>query len=497
MFEPVRQGRGLRFWTIFGIINLVYFLALIEATSVSTALPTIIDAVHGDDQFVWVGSIYNIASTAFMPMYGGLSQIFGRKPMLLIAMSLFAIGSLVCGVARTMVTMLVGRAIQGTGSAGLYTVAFILLSDIVSLRERGHFNGLLQITWCVAAGIGPLIGGAVSKGGEWRWLFYMNLPVVGIGMALTVLCLHLNTPPSNDTIWQKLGRLDWIGNLIVISATTTVSIALTWSGIVYTWSSAQVLVPLILGLLGLVFFVIYESKFCKTTTPLLPWVVIANRTTLSGYAQVFFSTIPFLGLYFYLPVYFQATMQASPLRSGVLLLPIAMTIAPVAVISSLSVHRFQVYRPQSYVGWIFVLVSLIVLATVYKPSVVIGIQVLAGVGFGIIYAVTYFPVLAPLPTKDAPQAMAFFAFVRQFASIWALTIGGAVLQNASGQSVGIQHGVSADSKAYGTTWAVMAGIAGAGFVASWFMEGWELSSGTEEEWGIKEEKKVDEASVVK
>ncbi|KAF8069218.1 Mfs1.2, partial [Lyophyllum atratum] len=509
--------KNLRFWAIIGVINLSYFVALLEATSISTALPTIASALNGKD-FIWVGSAYNIAATAFMPMSGGLAQIFGRRPVLLASMVLFGVGSLVCGLARDMNMLIAGRVVQGSGGAGLLSVSSIILSDIVSLKERGVYNGLLQLTWCITAGIGPAIGGALARGGAWRWLFYLNLPLVGLGVLLTIIFLRLKTPQGD--VRKKLAKMDWFGSFLVIASSVSLAIALTWAGITFSWSSPQVLVPLILGIVGLVCFFVYEIRWASH--PIVPYAAISNRTSLSGYLQIFFAAIPFVTLVFYLPVYFQACKGSSPIRSGVELFPLAFTVAPFSIFTGLSIARTGRYRPQSWVGWVIIVLAMGLFGSVESTTgvgVVLGLQIVAGVGFGIVYSATYFPVLAPLPLSAAPHSLAFFAFLRQFAGVWSVTIGGAVLQNAMQTKLpsefttlfpggtAVFYEVIAElgalpeplrsqvREAFGEalrlTWLVVTGIAGLGLVASLGMRGLPLSTSTDKEWGVEEKEKVE------
>ncbi|THH02025.1 hypothetical protein EW026_g762 [Hermanssonia centrifuga] len=202
-----RKGKGLKFWLIILSICVSLFLSAIELTAVSNALPTIIADLHGED-FVWIGSAYALASTAILPASGGLAEIFGRRSTMLSSLTLFAIGSAICGAARNMNMLIAARAVQGMGGGGILSLSSIIISDLVPLEERGVYNGLIGLTWGCATAIGPLLGGALAQNGLWRWLFYLNLPIAAIAALLVVTCLHLRTPTG--TVREKLGRIDWI-----------------------------------------------------------------------------------------------------------------------------------------------------------------------------------------------------------------------------------------------------------------------------------------------
>ncbi|KAG8891731.1 hypothetical protein FRC01_014543, partial [Tulasnella sp. 417] len=249
-------------------------------TSVSTALPTIVQDLQGTE-FAWVGSAYALGSTAVLPLTGGLAQIFGRRPVVLGSLIFFALGSGIAGGAKSMNMLIAGRAIQGVGGGSILSLTEIVIADLVPLSQRGAYLGLIGTVWAVAAAIGPPIGGAFSQS-NWRWLFYMNLPLAAIAMALVWFFLRLKTP--QDDFNTKMRRMDWIGNGIIILATTITVVALTWAGVKYPWASYQVLVPLILGLLLTAAFFLWEAKFA--VEPVVPWELVNNRTAFFGYVGV-------------------------------------------------------------------------------------------------------------------------------------------------------------------------------------------------------------------
>lgn len=185
-------------------------------------------------------------------------QIFGRKPSMLTALALFALGSALCGSAQNIIWLIAARSM---GGGSILSIVNIIISDLVPLKERGAISGVLGLVWALAAALGPLIGGALSKHGQWRWLFYLNLPVCGVTYVLVLTLLHLPTPPGS--LRSKLARMDWIGNLLIIASSSACVIALTWGGVQYPWGSARVIVPLIVGLAGMGAFLAYEAKVAK------------------------------------------------------------------------------------------------------------------------------------------------------------------------------------------------------------------------------------------
>ncbi|EGO18747.1 hypothetical protein SERLADRAFT_364217 [Serpula lacrymans var. lacrymans S7.9] len=504
--------RDWRFWLIFLSLTVSFFNTALELCSVSTALPTIVDDLHGT-QFVWVGSAYALAATAFVPLSGSLAEIWGRKPVMLSALIFFAIGSTICGSATSLGHLIIGRAIQGVGGGGIAALSQIILSDLVPLHERGLFNGMIGLAWSLASGIGPVVGGALAQRGQWRWLFYLNVPFCAVAGLLVLLFLKLRAPSS--TLREKWERMDWLGNFIVIASTTSCIIALTWGGVQYPWSSARVLVPLILGLVGLFVFIVYESYVPKY--PMIPFSLLSTVTGASGFLQTFVMPILLICIVYYLPVYFQACKGASPVASGVDGFGIAFTVAPSGVIAGITVTISRGYRIQLWTGWVIAIIGLAMISTLHADSsrgIAIGFQIIAGVGIGIISTTTYFPVLAPLPVSSNASALALFTFLRNFAQVWGLTIGDTILQNAFSKRLpddftsvfplgtaiaysviplvsAIEEPLKSEVRvAFADSlcvlWQVLIGVAGLGLLVSLVMKALPLHTSTDKEWGVND-----------
>ncbi|KAI0345553.1 Mfs1.2 [Trametopsis cervina] len=516
-----QSPRGVRFWLIIFAICISCFLSALEYTAVSTALPTILNDLHGDD-FVWVASAYALASTALLPASGGLAQIFGRRPLMLISLAIFALGSALCGSAQNMNWLIAARTIQGAGGGGILSLTSIILSDLVTLQERAIYNALIGLTWAVACAIGPLVGGALTEAGQWRWLFYLNLPVCGVAGLFVLLFLKLKTPEGS--LREKLSRMDWIGNGIITASSSACVLALTWGGVQFPWSSGHVLAPLIIGLCGIGFFFFYEAKFAKE--PLVPFQLISNRTSLSGYIQTFLAPVVMASVIYYLPIYAQACRGAGPLRSGVDVLGLSASTAPVLMLTGVSIALFKAYRPQLWLGWAMYMIGMGALTQLdanANEGMLIGLPVLIGVGVGTLLSGTYFPVLAPLPVTENAHALAFFAFCRSFANVWGVTVGTAVLQTQLAkrlptsftdqfpQGVAIAYQIipviphidepartgvrEAFADSLIVLWQVMIGVAGLGLIASLFMKALPLHTQMDDQWALNEAEEKEKGSV--
>ncbi|KAL1937975.1 hypothetical protein VTO73DRAFT_12725 [Trametes versicolor] len=426
--QPTPKGkRGLTFWLVFASNLLVEMLSALDLTAVSTALPTIVQRLNGND-FIWAGGAYTIASTAVLPLVGGLVSGFGRKYVLIVFVTFFAVGSVICGAAQNMTMLIAGRAIQGIGSGGSLSVTEIIFADMVPLPERGKFQGIAAAVWALACAIGPPIGGALAGSGAWRWLFYMNIPLCALATAAILFCLPNIVPKGSAR--KKIAEMDWIGNAVIVTSTILVFLGLTWGGLRFPWISAEVLITLILGVIGITVFFVIEKVWLHGQT--VPEFFFTNRTTLSGYLGTFFHGVVSLTAVYYLPIYLQASKEASALKSGIEMFGLSFTIPIFAIVAGVSVEIIHIYRPQNYVGWLFSIVGFVLLSLLNEKSsaaTYIGFQIPLGVGLGILWISTQFPILAPLPVSNSAYALAFFVFVRNFAQSWGIVVGGAILQN--------------------------------------------------------------------
>ncbi|KZT60036.1 MFS general substrate transporter [Calocera cornea HHB12733] len=511
--EP-RFRRDLGFWIILLSLGLVVWLAALDLSSIATALPTIVADLPGSTSFVWVGSAFTLAQTAVLPLSGNLAQVFGRQATLQAFILLFTVGSAISGAATNMQTMIAGRTVQGLGGGGMIALSDIVVADLVPLRERGTYEALIACVWAVASATGPLIGGVLAQSGQWRWLFWMNLPLCAGAGGMVWWCLRLKRPPGS---WRgKLQRVDWIGNAIVIGATTSSAIALVQGGIDHPWSSSQIVIPLIIGLLGIVLFLVYEAFFAVGER-MVPLNLLTNRTTLSGFVGTFVHGLVSLLFVYYLPVYFQSTMLASPVRSAVQFLPSTLTISPCSILTGVTVALTNHYVAPNVAAWVVAIVGFALLSTLTKDSTTaewVLYQMLTSAGLGVLWISTEFPVLAPLPASQNAHALAFFNFLRTAANTFGVTIGAAVLQNelrrtlpagfsqqlpagadiayaAIPQIAGLPLPLRDDVRdafalSLSTLWKITAGICALGLVSSAGMKQVSMSASVDQEWGREE-----------
>ncbi|KDE03201.1 hypothetical protein MVLG_06292 [Microbotryum lychnidis-dioicae p1A1 Lamole] len=497
--------KGIRFWLIIVSLMLATFLAALDVTAISTALPTIAEALDSRE-FAWIANAYSVTSCAFIPLAGGLSAIFGRREVLLVALAFFFVGSAMCGAAKSIDLMLAGRALQGVGAGSILTLTEIVLADLVPLSERGTYQGLFGAIWSLASATGPIIGGALAQA-YWPALFYINLPLSFFIAIVVTLCMKLNKPPG--TRQENLARIDFLGNFIFIVSITLLIIGLVWGGAPYPWSSAHVLAPLIIGIVGLLVWGVYESRYA--THPTVPFSVMKNRTTIIGFFTTFIHGISGLALFYYWPTYFQAIKGAGPIKSAVDFFSVAFVVAPFAMVAGASIGIFQHYKAQNVIAWVLMTVGpgVLSLVTAGSPKKAwVPLPIPFSIGMGLLYAATVFPVLAPLSPVLAGPALGFLVFIRSFGNLLGVTIGSVILTNELKQKApqewltSIPGGVSgayalipsiaslpeplrstvrlAFAHSIQRIWQVMIGFGGVGLIASLFMESLALQTETDE-----------------
>ncbi|KAK9769997.1 putative Efflux pump FUS6 [Seiridium cardinale] len=419
--EVAPQRRGWRFWAIMTSMAVASLLAGLDATAVSTAMPSMIEDLGTSQGYMWIANSYLLTTTAFTPLFGQTANIFGRRALTLFAISIFAIGSAIAGPAPTLGALVVGRAIQGIGCAGLNALVEMVVCDLVPLRERGKFMGFIFAIYAISTTVGPLVGGAFASYASWRWIFYLNLPLSGVTLAMVIISLEA-LPKGSTMSLSSLKRVDFAGNILLVAAITSILLALTWGGGEEPWSSWRTIVPLVLGLLGLPLFLLFETKVPEPTTP---FRLFSNRTSLAGFLCAFTHNMLVFYILFVLPIYFQAVLGASAFKSGVDILPTAAVCMPFTIVSGGVMTKIGRYRPLLMVGFALFPLAIGLFTRLDEDTTTgywAGIQIIGALAIGIITPVTLPTILTPLPESDVAVATATWAFMRGFGTIWGAAI---------------------------------------------------------------------------
>lgn len=317
------------------------FLAALDVTIVTTAIPTIAEEFHSTAGYTWIGSAYLLANAAASPVWGKISDIFGRKPVLLGAVAVFWVGSLLAGVSVDMAMLIAARGVQGIGGGGIVILVNICISDLFSMRRRGAYLGIMGMVWAIAGGVGPILGGVFTEKATWRWCFYVNLPISGVGLLVLVFVLKLQNPRT--PIGAGLAAVDWLGVATIVGGTLMILLGLEFGGVAFPWDSPTVICLLIFGVVVVGLFVVVEWKFAKY--PIIPLRLFKVRSNIASLGVTCCHGLVFISASYYLPLYFQAVLGASPLLSGAYVLPLTLSLAVVSSATGIFIRKTGKYKP--------------------------------------------------------------------------------------------------------------------------------------------------------
>ncbi|KAI7879037.1 MFS general substrate transporter, partial [Lichtheimia hyalospora FSU 10163] len=350
---------------------------------VSTALPIISSTFKALDTVEWVGTAYMLPMTSCQLVFGKLASIYGRKTMLITSIIIFLIGSALAGAAQNFIMLCVSRAIQGIGGAGIAPSVMMTISDLVTLRERGKYQSVVALCWATGSAAGPVVGGALADR-NWRWIFFINLPIGVIALLLLIVFLRI---PDNDeskgTWWKQLRRIDFIGASTFIASVVCFLLATQWGGVRYPWSSAIVIVLYVIALILLILTIIVSWKL--SSEPMLELDMFYDHARSALYiAVVAIASAMFVNI-FYLPIYFQVANGDSPLIAGAEMLSFLVPVDLISVISGFIVSMTGHYKIMFLVGSILIAIGggLQTMLTIDSGRAAqVCYQVLSGAGIG-------------------------------------------------------------------------------------------------------------------
>lgn len=396
-------------------------LAALDQTIVATAMPTIGRELGNVDNLPWVVTAYLLASTAVTPLYGKLSDIHGRRVMLLVAIGTFIVGSIACALAPSMVGLALARAVQGFGGGGLISLAQTILGDIMSPRERARYQAFIAGVFALSSLAGPLLGGFLSENFGWPVIFWINLPIGLLAFLLTHRQLKLL--PRHERPHQ----VDYPGALLLMIATVSLLVALSWAGVRYAWASPQVL---LLTLGSLVVWMLFVLRLRTAQEPLIPLVVLGDQVVYSATLAACFAMGTFIGLTIYVPIFLEGVLGYSASQSGLALVPLMIGTVTGATISGRSMTYFRHYKRLPVGGMIVGIMACSTLAwraETLPHALLEVLLLLVSLGLGTILPLSTITIQNAVPFHQLGTATATMNFFRALGGAIIVAIFGTIL----------------------------------------------------------------------
>ncbi|KAF2649255.1 MFS general substrate transporter [Lophiostoma macrostomum CBS 122681] len=431
----------------FTALSLGLFLVALDTVLIPTALPTISLSFHiPDSLYAWTGSAYLLVNAASIPCWGTLSDIFGRKPMILIANAVFFTGSIICATSVNAPMLVTGRAVQGLGGGGVNVLVYVCVTDLFAIRLRSFYLSIVGAVWAVASALGPVLGGVFAEKLNWRWCFYINLPITFVATLLLFFTLHL--PSTRMPLWAGLRSLDWPGTFTILSATLLLLIGLQLGGQQPNTYAAPGVICLIV--FGIILFIIFPftqwhaerssapdlSTSEKTVTeggrphtnPLMPLHIFRSLSNLCALGVCAADALVFNSIAYFVPLYLQLILALSPSTSGVYMLALAIPLALVSFASGWIMRKTGRFIEVLQIGLALMTIGVSLLISLSSTTSgahakVIGFLVLLGIGFGPNFHAPLLALQAKTKAADMGAATSAFGFVRMVSGAMGVVIG--------------------------------------------------------------------------
>jgi EmrB/QacA subfamily drug resistance transporter len=421
-----------RILAIYAGLMVTLLLAALDQTIVATALPRVVSDLGGLSQYSWVFTAYMLGSTVTVPLYGKLGDVHGRRPLFIVAIVIFLVGSALCGLAQNMTELVAFRAIQGIGAGGLFPLAIATVGVIVPPRDRGRYQGLIGAVFAAASIIGPLVGGFIVDNASWRWIFYVNLPIGGLALVVIWFTMPRRAGP------QQEHSIDWPGAAVLGAGTSALLLGLVWGGRQFPWLSPEVLGSIAASVALLAVFAIVERR---SVEPILPFNVIRQKTVAASLLCMALIGMAMFGTISYVPLFVQGVIGTSATSSGVVLTPLMLGAVTASILSGQWVSRSGRLRPNALVGPIVLTAGMLLLWRMNVNTTnreAARNMVVAGVGIGLMMQVFVLSVQNTVSRREIGSATAMTQFARSIGATLGVTIMGVIVNQ--GLPAGAQNG---------------------------------------------------------
>jgi EmrB/QacA subfamily drug resistance transporter len=403
-------------------------LAALDQTIVSTALPTIVSELGGLDHLSWVVTAYLLAATAATPLWGKLGDQYGRKRLFQTAIVIFLVGSALCGAAQDMAQLIAFRAVQGLGGGGLIVLSMAIVGDLVPPRERGRYQGLFGAVFGAASVLGPLLGGLFTQHASWRWVFYVNLPVGIVALAVIAAVLHI--PRS-----RRRHVIDYLGTFLIAAVATCLVLVASLGGTTWGWGSAQIIGLAVLGVVLAGVFVAVERRAAE---PVLPLKLFRVRTFTLSAVISFVVGFAMFGALTYLPTFLQVVQGISPTMSGVHMLPMVLGLLLASTASGQIVSRTGRWKVFPIAGTGITTLGLLLLHQLDENSSTAelsGFFFVFGLGLGLVMQVLVLIVQNAVPYEDLGVATSGATFFRSIGASFGVAVFGTIFAGRLGEQL--------------------------------------------------------------
>ncbi len=460
--SPLDDGQRVRI--IVGVL-IAMLLAALDQTIVTPAIATMGQSLGGESYLFWIVSAYFLTATAVTPLYGKLADVHGRRPVLLAGIAIFVLGSVAAALAPTMLWLIIARAVQGLGGGGLIALAQTVIGDLVPAKERGRFAVYISGTWAIASIAGPVLGGVIAEHLHWSVIFWLNVP-------LAVLAVAMTNESLKRVPWQRREhRLDILGSVLIVVSTVLLMLGLTLGGAGTPWLSLEVAGALgAAGILAVAFFL----HLLRAPEPLIPLEVLKNPVVLWATTIVFFAMAAFIGLVVYIPLYLELVHGMSASAAGFALVGYMVGTVVGANFAARTMAHVAHYRRLPVAGLAVSIIALAVLAYFAATLPFIGVELLLiviGLGSGAQFPVTTVATQNSVDPRDMGVATGVLGFLRALGSAIGVAvigaigsasgIGSALLRHAGGgeAAVATADAVSLGSAFVPVFWACAASLA--------------------------------------
>jgi EmrB/QacA subfamily drug resistance transporter len=419
--SPPISSRELRI--VFCGLILAMVLAALDQSIVNTALPRMASDLGGMAHISWVVTVFLLTSTITAPLYGKLSDMYGRRRLFVISISLFLAASTLCGVSQTMTQLILFRALQGAGAGGLMTLSQTVIGDLVTPRERGRYQGLFTGAFAVSSVAGPLIGGGLTTALSWRWVFYVNLPLGGLALALILIGLKQAAKPVSH-------RVDYLGAVLLAGAAACTLLLFSWGGSLIPWASPQALE---LGVLAVIFIAAFLWQERRASEPIINLQLFRIPAFSVGVAATGCMTFAMTGAMVFLPLYFQLVLGLSPAKTGLMLLPQILSMLISSVVGGQLSSRLGQVKPflVAGVGLEVAGLSTLAIAAFLGAGIPVFLLALAMVGLGMGIGMPNATVVVQnaVPRETLGVATASMSFMRSLGSAMGVAVSGGVMSS--------------------------------------------------------------------